>query len=63
MSVIQSEVSQKEKEKYCVCVCIYIYIYIYGIYKDVTDEFICGTTMETHRNRLVDTGVRKKGTN
>ena len=40
MSVIQSEVSQKEKHKHC------LLMHIYGIYEDSTDEPICWAVME-----------------
>ena len=38
--VIQSEVSQKEKSKYS------ILVHIYGIWKNGTDECICGAAVE-----------------
>ena len=41
LSVIQSEVSQKEKSKY------HILIHIYGIQKNGTDEPICRAGIET----------------
>ena len=40
VSVIQSEVGQKEKHKY------YLLMHIYGIYEDSTDEPICWAAME-----------------
>ena len=43
--IIQSEASQKEKNKY------HILTHIYGIYKDGTDETICGASVETQMLR------------
>ena len=43
--VTQSERNQKEKKKY------YILMYIYGIQKNVTDELICKTGIETQTER------------
>ena len=45
-SVIQSEVNQKEKNKYCVLT------HICGIYKNGTDELICGAGVETQVPRM-----------
>ena len=45
MSVIQSEVSQKEKNKY------HILIHIYGIQKNGSDEPICRAGIETQMER------------
>ena len=54
-TVIQSEVSQKEKNKY-------ILTYICGIWKYGTNEPICKTELETHReNKHMDTKRGKWG--
>ena len=52
--IIQSEVSQKDKNKY------HILTHIYGLYKDGTDEIICGAAMR-HRHREQTYGHRVGG--
>ena len=40
ISIIQSEISQKEKDKYC------ILMHIYGILNNGTEEFMCRAAVE-----------------
>ena len=52
--ITQSEDSQKDKNKY------HILTHIYGLYKDGTDEIICGAAMR-HRHREQTYGPRNGG--
>ena len=52
--IIQSEVSQKDKNKH------HILTHIYGLYKDGTDEIICGAAMR-HRHGEQTYGHRVGG--
>ena len=52
--IIQSEVSQKDKNKH------HILTHIYGLYKDGTDEIICGAAMR-HRHGEQTYGHGERG--
>ena len=54
--IIQREVSQKDKNKY------HVLTHIYGLYKDGTDEIICGAaTRHRHREQTYGRRVGEEG--